>query len=267
MCSECRGTAHLPEDVAGLGAVGEDNAAGRVGNERGSGLEDEDRVRVTVRVQGQRPADLQRRRGLVHTGRERLAGADESADGGRCVSPGGIVVRGGQVVLGVRRHPVGRVHATGHDAGREPGHGGARAHAEVTVDTARASVGDCAPGQDRETAGRPKTHWGHRGKCGLHGDEHGYSYGASSQGAHGHPGVADAPTRSTAANIRHMGVLSLKDCYREIGDHSGRNSAADSQLIINHLGPMGCQVSEHTTPVSPEAREGSPITPPEFSAG
>ena len=101
--SEGRGTAHLPEHVAGLGVVGEDDAAGRVGDERGGGLEDEDRVRVTARVQGQRPADLQRRGCLVHAGRERLAGADEAGDVGCRAAPGGIVVRGGQVGLGARR--------------------------------------------------------------------------------------------------------------------------------------------------------------------
>ena len=52
ICSECGGTAHLPEDVAGLGAVGEDDGAGRVGGERGRGLEDEDRVRVAAARSG-----------------------------------------------------------------------------------------------------------------------------------------------------------------------------------------------------------------------
>ena len=56
------------------------------------GLEYEDRVRVALRVQGQRTADVQRGGGVVYTGREGVAGADEAADGSRFDSPGGIVV-------------------------------------------------------------------------------------------------------------------------------------------------------------------------------
>ena len=40
----------MPEDVAGLSTVGKDDAAGRVGNERGTNLEDEDRAWIALRV-------------------------------------------------------------------------------------------------------------------------------------------------------------------------------------------------------------------------
>jgi hypothetical protein len=68
---EAERAAYFPEDVAGLGAIFEDDGAAHVSGQRGGGgLEDPDRVRVTVRVQGQRALDLQRRRGLVDTGIE-----------------------------------------------------------------------------------------------------------------------------------------------------------------------------------------------------
>ena len=157
-CIERRRTAHLPEDIAGLGAVGQKDMGARVGSQRrGGGLEDEDRVGVVVCVQDECPTDLQRRRGLIHTGRKRLAGADETAGGGRLHPPGRIVVRGGQVSLGASRDTIGYVNgAAGHDAGRKTGHSRAGAHAEIPADLAGAGVGDRGPGQNRETASRSR---------------------------------------------------------------------------------------------------------------
>ena len=46
--------------------------------------------------------------------------------------------------------------------------------------------------------------------AGLRGDEQGYGasgHGASGHGRCGQPGVAGAPARSTAADIRHMGAF------------------------------------------------------------
>jgi hypothetical protein len=72
--------------------------------------------------------------------------ADEAWDVGRRAAPGGVVVGGGQVGLGVSGDAVGAMdRAVGHEAGREPGHRAARAHAEVPADPARAGVGAVVP--------------------------------------------------------------------------------------------------------------------------
>ncbi len=131
-----------------------------------------DRVRVTLCVQGQRALDLQRRRGLVDTGNEWPLPDAGRTDGALDVRPrwrwyGRLVVRGRQVNLGLCRYRVGYVLGTVHYAGREPGHGGARAQAEIPVDDGQAGVSDRGSGQDPETARRPETYWRGRGDCGL----------------------------------------------------------------------------------------------------
>ena len=158
----------------------------------------QNRVRVTLRVQGQRALDFQRRRGLVDTGNEWPLLDAGGADGALGVRPrrrryGRLVERGGQVSLGVCRDPVGYVLGTVHDTGGESGYGGARAQAEIPVDDGQASVGDRGPGQDPETAGRPETYRRGRGDCGLAEGKRGYSDGASHQGAGRQPEVAGVP--------------------------------------------------------------------------
>ena len=59
---ERRGAADLPEHVAGLRAVDELHAAGRRGDQRRAGLEDEDGVRIALGVQRERAGQPERRR-------------------------------------------------------------------------------------------------------------------------------------------------------------------------------------------------------------
>jgi hypothetical protein len=98
------------------------------------------------------------------------------------------------------------MHSAVDDAGREAGDRSARAHAKVAVEQARAGVGDRAPGQDGEAAGRPETHWRHRGAGGrLREDEHGY--GRDEHERRAQPGVASIPALESTAEISHLSSL------------------------------------------------------------
>jgi len=118
--------------------------------------------------------------------------------------------------------------AVDYGAGREPGHGGARAYAEVPADDTRAGVGDGGPGQDRVTSGRPETYRGGRGNGRLTEDKRGYGYGADDHGARRQQERADMPGRgTTAADILHVHVLSTMDFRGRIG------------VIGGHWGSLG----------------------------
>src|ERR1019366_8978093 len=184
------------------------------GEERGSSLEDEH----ALATEGQRTADLQRGRGVVHTGHERLTRTDGHADGGRWAFPGGDVVGRGQVGLGTRREATGAdlYGAANHLARREPGHRSARAYANVPVDDdgRGVSVGDRGPSQHPEAAGGSEIHGRHRGTCGgIHCDEHGYSGDEHEECAKA--GVSSGPAPTATADICHSSCLSLVTLRRE----------------------------------------------------
>src|SRR4029077_14061274 len=109
-----RRAADLPIDVARLRAAGQDDPATDGGDERGRHLEDVDGVRVTLRVERQvARRDLERRRRLVETRRQRQA-AEVPGEGDRPDRAAGrVVVRRGQVELRLSGHRIGNVLRAG----------------------------------------------------------------------------------------------------------------------------------------------------------
>jgi hypothetical protein len=174
---ERRGTAHLPENVAGIGIAGEQDRGADIGREGRADLEDEHRVRMALAVQDQRAPDLQRSRGVVDARVERLACANDgdiAQQVGRALGRSGVVC-GREIRLSVgcqhRGYLLAAVH---HDARREPGHRATRAQAEVAADNAQTSVGDRGRSQDGERGRITEADWYVRSAClGLRGDEEG----------------------------------------------------------------------------------------------
>ena len=103
--AERRGAADLPEDVARLRAVGQQDVAGRRGRQRRTRLEDEYRVRVALRVERQVASEADRGRGVVDTRRQGLT-SEVGGDRGRRTFAGGLVVAGDKIGLRALCHSV-----------------------------------------------------------------------------------------------------------------------------------------------------------------
>ncbi len=109
-------------------------------------------------VEGEGPGDLERSRsGVVDARRERSPAQLRGDRRNRCAA-GGVVVRGGQVVLGLKGDGIGRVDRAVHRPWRESGHRAIWMGPEIPINHGRTGVRDALAGENGETTARPKAY-------------------------------------------------------------------------------------------------------------
>ena len=174
--AEHRRGAHLPEDVPGLGAAGQDDMDTAAELQIGGNLEDPDIARATGKGKV-RAGDQRRARELVEAGDKvqstdiAAAGIQKGARGYRGAS-GGIVVGDGQIPFGRGQHGGGN-HGAGRPAGVDrvddpvhlglghaDGRPGDRTGTDVASDDTAARRGHRGPGQNREVCRRSQVEHG-----------------------------------------------------------------------------------------------------------
>ena len=144
------GTADLPEDVAGLGAIGKrDGAAGSRGQRRAC-LKDEHCAGVALPIQRQVAVHRQGAGRIVDARHEGLPAQGPTGNGRAARAGRRISIRVVHVDLCLRRGGVRDVDRSGHGAGREPSHGCPRCESEIADERRICSIGRGGPGQHCE---------------------------------------------------------------------------------------------------------------------